>query len=418
MGYTYGTSIESKTRICTKCGKEFPNTNEFFSYANKKTGRLNAVCRECQKIINKENRLKIIEKNKNKDLFYPGTRHCKKCNRDLPNNKLYFPIDLSCVDGLRNVCRECSKNKSGFLDPNYTVFEKWTDEENNILLEKYKDFTGEELHNLFLPNRTIRSIECHASFLGLQGKNHDAQVRANLSRSIKNSEKLKGRILSEETKKKISTSKKEYFKTHNGWWKGKKRSPEQCKMISEKQRGKWAGDKNPRHLNPLIGEENGRWMGGINSTYVELRSDIKDWFNESMEFCNYKCVITGGGFDNIHHTTAFRDIVDEVFKTTGVEVKQQVCDYTKEDFEELRSTLKYLHVLYGYGACVNKKIHKLFHDNYGYKNFSPFDFLDFLYRIDLGKFDDWFTENNLKININYEYVEYLESTLSALAESA
>ena len=137
-----------------------------------------------------------------------------------------------------------------------------------------------------------------------------------------------------------------------------------------------------------------------------------------MEFCNYKCVITGGGFDNIHHTTAFRDIVDEVFKTTGVEVKQQVCDYTKEDFEELRSTLKYLHVLYGYGACVNKKVHKLFHDNYGYKNFSPFDFLDFLYRIDFGKFDDWFTENNLKININYEYVEYLESTLSALAESA
>lgn len=36
-------------------------------------------------------------------------------------------------------------------------------EENNILLEKYKDFTGEELHNLFLPNRTVRSIECHAA---------------------------------------------------------------------------------------------------------------------------------------------------------------------------------------------------------------------------------------------------------------
>ena len=228
MGYTHGTSIESKTRTCTKCGKEFPNTNEFFSYANKKTGRLNAVCKECQKILNKEKRLKIIEENKNKDLFYPGTRHCKKCNRDLPNNKLYFPIDLACIDGLRSVCRECSTNKSGFLDSNYIVFENWTDEENNILLEKYKDFTGEELHNLFLPNRTIRSIECHASLLGLQGKNHDAQVRANLSRGIKNSEKLKGRKLSEETRKKISATKREYFKTHDGWWRGKRRSPEQC----------------------------------------------------------------------------------------------------------------------------------------------------------------------------------------------
>lgn len=75
-------------------------------------------------------------------------------------------------------------------------------------------------------------------------------------------------------------------------------------------------------------------------------------------------------------------------------------------------------MLYGYGACINKEVHKLFHDNYGYTKFSPFDFLDFLYRIDVGEFDAWFKENNLKININYEYVEYLESTLSVLAESA
>ena len=75
-------------------------------------------------------------------------------------------------------------------------------------------------------------------------------------------------------------------------------------------------------------------------------------------------------------------------------------------------------MLYGYGACINKEVHKLFHDNYGYIKFSPFDFLAFLYRIDTGEFDTWFTENNLQVNINYEYVEYLESTLSVLAESA
>ena len=418
MGYTHGISIDSDIRKCTKCGKIFPNTNEFFSYANKKVGRMSAVCKECQKKINKENRLKIIEKNKNRDLFYKGIRHCKKCNRDLPNNKLYFPIDLSCVDGLRNVCRECSKKDSGFLDPNYTVSEKWTDEENNILFKNYKDFTGEELHNLFLPNRTIRSIECHAGELGLQGKNHDAKMRANLSRSLKISEKLKGRIISEEARKKISATKKEYFKTHDSWWKGKKRSKEQCKQISERQKGKWAGDKNPRHLNPLNGELNGRWKGGILPTYTELRSDTKEWFNESIKFCGYKCVITGGDFDNVHHTTPFRDIVDEVFNLTKVEIKQRVCDYTDSEFSQLRETLKELHNLYGYGACINKEVHKLFHDNYGYTKFSPFDFLDFLYRIDVGEFDEWFTENNLEININYKYVEYLESTLYALAESA
>ena len=61
MGYTHGTTVDSKTRICTKCNTEYPNTNEYFSYANKRIGRLNAVCKNCQAIINKEKRLKIIE---------------------------------------------------------------------------------------------------------------------------------------------------------------------------------------------------------------------------------------------------------------------------------------------------------------------------------------------------------------------
>lgn len=418
MGYTHGFTNSDEFRVCTKCDKKLPNTNEYFGYANKKTGRLNAVCKNCISIINKEKRQKIIEYNKNKGLFYDGTRHCKKCGRDLPNNKLYFPIDLACLDGLRNVCRECSKKESGFLDPNYKVFDKWSDEEDSILRKYYKDFTGEEIKELFLPNRSIRAIECHAGVLNIQGKSYDGQVRANIARSMKCSEKLHGRTITEEARKKISETKKEYYKTHDSWWKGRKRSSEQCKAISERMKGKWAGDKNPRHINPLNGELNGRWKGGILPTYTELRSDTKDWFNESMEFCDYKCVITGGEFDNVHHTTAFRDIVDEVFKLTGIKVKQQVCDYSEDEFQYLRDELKDLHIIYGFGACINKDVHKLFHDNYGYTKFSPYDFLDFVYRIDIGEFDEWFNENNLQININYDYVEYLESTLTAIAESA
>lgn len=189
-------------------------------------------------------------------------------------------------------------------------------------------------------------------------------------------------------------------------------------MISERMKGKWAGDKNPRHINPLNGELNGRWKGGILPTYTELRSDTKDWFNESIEFCGYKCVITGGEFDNVHHTTAFRKIVDETFDVSGIEVRKNVADYPKEEFEKLRNTLKELHNFYGYGACIHKDVHKLFHDNYGYVNFSPTDFLDFVYRIDIGEFDKWFANHNLKININYDYIEYLESTLFELKQSA
>jgi hypothetical protein len=83
----------------------------------------------------------------------------------------------------------------------------------------------------------------------------------------------------------------------------------------------------------------------------------------------------------------------------------------------LRSTLKHLHAVYGLGACINKEIHKLFHDNYGYTKFSPYDFLDFCYRLDCGEFDNFLLENNIELNINYKYIEYVESTLLSL-ESA
>ena len=418
MGYTHGFTNNDEFRVCTKCNKEYPNTIEYFGYANKKTGRLNSVCKECTKVINKKKRLKNIERNKDKDLFYDGTRHCKNCGRDLPNNKLYFSIDLSCLDGLRNVCRECSKKEAGFLDPDYKPNERWTEKEDELMYKHYHDYTGKELKEKFFPNRTVRAIECHAGELGIGWKTEETYIRSREFQSKIVSDKLKGLVKNPEWCRKISEGKKKYYETHESWWKGKKRSPEQCKAISERMKGKWAGDKNPRHINPLNGELNGRWKGGILDTYLELRSDTKDWFNESIEFCGYKCVITNGEFGNVHHTTAFRDIVDQVFELTEIEVRPKVCDYEEDEFKELRSTLKDLHSVYGYGACINKDVHKLFHDNYGYTKFSPFDFLDFIYRIDIGEFDSWFKENNLKIDINYNYVDYLESTLTALAESA
>ena len=393
-------------KICTQCKRELPaNTDYYFM----KLGKLNNRCKECCG-RHFTNHLTHIPKE--------GYVFCKKCDRELPHTMQYFPEDKSCKTGLRYICRECNPSYGRFLNDDEEPHRAWTDDEKKLLKEVYKNYTGRELQIKYFPGRSIRSLESMAAIMGLSGKTEETKQRARSFSSKIVSEKLKGRDLGQEWRDKISATKKEYYKTHDSWWKGKKRSPEQCKAISKRMKGKWAGDKNPRHINPLNGELNGRWKGGILDTYVELRSDTKDWFNESMEFCGYKCVITNGEFDNVHHTTAFRDIVDQVFELTEIEVRPKVCDYEEDEFKELRSTLKDLHSVYGYGACINKDVHKLFHDNYGYTNFSPFDFLDFIYRIDIGEFDEWFEKNNLKIDINYGYVDYLESTLTALAESA
>lgn len=409
MGYTHGTSVDAEFRTCTCCNKTFPNSIEYFRFDKKKNNYL-SQCRECCSKKNKEKRLKKIEENKNKSLFYEGTKKCICCRRDLPNNKLYFVIDLSCVSGLRNKCRECDPKAGRFLEMDYKVSEKWTEEDLQILKENYNHYTGKELKELFFPNRTIRAIESQADVLGYNtGKDERVkQIHSEIQREIA-LQHIAFKTLSEETRKKLSEYRKEYYKTHDAWNKGIKLSPERCKQISERQKGKWAGDKNPRHLNPLVGENNGRWKGGINNTYFELRSDTKDWQQESMSFCGYRCVITGGEFDNVHHTTPFRDIVDEAIDKTNIEVKPQVKDYTNEEFEILRNQCKELHNVYGLGACLNETIHKLFHDTYGYTKFTPYNFLEFVYDISYGKYNEWFIDNDLMININDKYIKYLES---------
>ena len=231
---------------------------------------------------------------------------------------------------------------------------------------------------------------------------------------------MKGVTFSESWRKNLSISINKYYKTHDGWWKGKTKSEEFRKMVGDRKRkeGNWLGDKNPRHINPLNGELNGRWKGGVNGIYRELRSDTKEWIKESIEFSHYKCVITGEHFDSVHHTTPFRDIVTEVFKCTGIEIKPKVGDYDESELDNLRNKLKELHSYYGIGAAINKDVHKLFHDTYGYFGCTPDNFFDFIQDIQSGKYDNWFNENNLEININENYINYLSSTLEKLNKSA
>lgn len=412
MSCEHRTPHDAEYRTCTCCKKTYPNTEEYFG-KNNGDGR-NSVCKTCVSKKNKEKRELLKQRFASNEIEYGDEKICKKCGRSLPNSYKYFPVDKCCKTGLRNICRECDTKYGGFLSEDYEPNKLWTSEEDEIIITYYKDYTGKELQEKFFPDRTVRAIESRGSILGVSGKSDETYWRGRQSQAEIISNLMTGRTLSDESRQKMSETKKEYYKTHISWWLGKKRSEEQCRQISERMKGKWAGDNNPRHKNPLIGSENGRWKGGINSTYVELRSETKDWQSESMKFCNYRCVISGGEFNNIHHIVSFRDIVDEVFIITGIEIRKTVSDYPEEEFDVLRLKTHELHDYYGYGACIQKDIHKLYHDEYGYTKFDPYSFLDFIYRIDCGDYNDWFKDHHLCIDINYNYVEYLEYVLQKL----
>lgn len=370
----------STLKRCKKCGRELPlNTDYYFKKKDTRDG-FTTKCKECQgyKFTNKLNKPKPKS----------GYKFCIKCNRELPINVRYFPQDKMCKDRFRNVCRECGAD-GHFMGEGYIPKTWWTKEQEVLLRKIYPHYTNEEIIANFFPNETMKSLAEKAYKLGNIHKTQQTMNRINLRKSellSGSNSPCYGKHLSEETKLKISKSKNGKYTGVNSYWFGKKRSLKQRKEISNrlKEKGQWKGKNNPRYKKPLIGAENPNWKGGKTPIYSELRTQISEWKQKSMEYCNYRCVITGLYFDNIHHLYNFRDIVDILH----LEMKQRVEDYTELEFKAIISFLKKKHTEHGLGACLVKDIHKLFHDNYGYTNNTYQQFEDFSNRYYKGEFDN------------------------------
>ena len=382
--------IKPNTKICKKCNRELPLDTDHFYHKKGNEDGFTTQCKECHGFPFTD-KLNNIPKD--------GYIYCNKCKRELQFNSRYFPIDNNKKDGLRKTCRECCGSAFLTKELKSVKTKEWSDDEVKLLKENYQNYTDDELIKLFLSSRTKKSIGSKAKRLGLPHKKKEVYER-----SIQ----------------KMAESKREYYKTHDAWIKGKTFSEETKKKMSESKKkvNKWKGEDNPRHKNPLFGKENGRWQGGITDLYKGLRNEIGQWQRDSMEFCQYKCVITNGEFEDIHHTMPFKDIMFLTFKNLNIKIKLSVRDYFEKEFNIICKELNRLHELYGFGACLDKEVHKLFHDNYGYTKVGINDFLDFIYRIDIGEFDKWFKDHNKQIKINYNYIKYLEEILFSLEEMA
>ena len=53
-----------ETKVCSKCKKEKPNTNEYFAFRNKSKGILKSSCKTCDKEYRKNNKERIRESKK------------------------------------------------------------------------------------------------------------------------------------------------------------------------------------------------------------------------------------------------------------------------------------------------------------------------------------------------------------------
>ena len=133
------------------------------------------------------------------------------------------------------------------------------------------------------------------------------------------------------------------------------------------------------YLDAKLGENNCNWNGGTTEINHYLRHVTKSWIQDSLKNANYQCDITkDSGSLEVHHLYKnFKDIVQEAFSLTNIEVKQKMGDYTLKELKELSKTCLDLHYKYGLGVCLKPELHKLFHSKYGIKNNSPEQYWDF-----------------------------------------
>jgi hypothetical protein len=119
-----------------------------------------------------------------------------------------------------------------------------------------------------------------------------------------------------------------------------------------------------------------------------LRGKIIDWKKDSIKNCDYKCVLSKGKFNAVHHLYPFHKIVYETLISLNLPLHKYVNEYSNDELVEIIKICLEMHYNHGLGVCLDQKYHSFFHQIYGYSNTTEEDFNDFKQKFYNFEFDD------------------------------
>ncbi len=206
----------------------------------------------------------------------------------------------------------------------------WSDKEINIMKENYSNCSIEKMMKL-LPNRSRHSIIGKAVKL-----------------KLKNKVILDYRFTDEEKLFVINN-----YETMSD------------REISEILGRSESAINNYRFRNRLIKTYE---KSSYNDLSEYIRRNNLEWKEKSMKNCNYKCILTGNRFNDIHHIYSLNLILKETLNDLKINSKETIDDYTDEELRLILDIFRIKQNNYPLGVCLTSKIHKQFHDKYGYGN--------------------------------------------------
>jgi len=129
------------------------------------------------------------------------------------------------------------------------------------------------------------------------------------------------------------------------------------------------------------------WRGGISKIWIAARARLDPWLNASLRYGNKTCCITGQKDIpiDVHHITSFNIILKQVLKEYGFDENYYEKSYAECDAEGFLKRVVEVNNEFGYGACMRKDIHILYHKIYGHGNNTPTQFEEFKSRIQSGE---------------------------------
>lgn len=274
------------------------------------------------------------------------------------------------------------------------AFSAYSELEDALLRQHYDTLAPDEIHENYLPHRTVSSIKNHCMELGLRrgvviwtpekiaelatvyenntiddtaaimGLTRDQAYCAIIKHGLKSNNRFRRRYTDEE----LSFIKDNYL------------------VMSDKE----LGDAIGRGANTIKNTRNTHgWhrparVASVryDSIYQYVRKNNAVWFKESRKAGENKCFITGESHVAVHHLYGLHMILDEALEELGMlHVKDMGKDYAVLSDEELRSILQVFkkhQSKYPLGICVTKDIHKQFHSEYGYGRNTPQQFQEFV----------------------------------------
>ena len=128
-------------------------------------------------------------------------------------------------------------------------------------------------------------------------------------------------------------------------------------------------------------ENASNWQGGLTELKTYLSKFIVQWKKDSMEHSNYKCVISGKRFEDIHHIQSFNLLLREALEELNFELKNTIGEYDSDQITLLINKLIEVHYRYPLGVALTKKWHNKFHKLYGMGDNTPDQWDDFIQKI-------------------------------------